>query len=168
MDILGEYGKKKAIYLVTQFNHPREIATAQKDAIRCLLQKGIQVRNQTVLLRGVNDNGETLANLLSGLTGIGAVPYYVFQCRPVRGVKSRFQIPLMEGVEIVARAKSQQNGVGKCFRFAMSHPLGKIEILGRDEGEKTCLNFTRANMNRTKGVCFVWHSRLRTPGWMKS
>ena len=59
--------------------------------MRELLVRGVQVRNQTVLLRGVNDNGKVLGDLLSGLTRIGISPYYVFQCRPVTGVKGRFR-----------------------------------------------------------------------------
>jgi len=141
LDILEKFGKRKALYLVTQFNHPRELAGEQKDAVRCLQQRGIQVRNQTVLLRGVNDSAETLGSLLQGLTGLGVTPYYVFQCRPVRGVRSRFQVPLLEGAAIVAEAKSMQNGFGKCFRFAMSHPRGKIEILGPGEGQNMFFKF---------------------------
>lgn len=129
LDIFAHYAKKKAIYLVTQFNHPREITPQAIKAIRAMIERGVQVRNQTVLLRGVNDSGEVLGKLLSGLTRIGVVPYYVFQCRPVRGVKERFQVPIREGIQIVDAAKARQNGFGKAIRYAMSHPRGKIEII---------------------------------------
>ena len=99
--------------------------------MRELMVRGVQVRNQTVLLRGVNDSGEVLGELLSGLTRIGVSPYYIFQCRPVTGVKGRFQVPIAEGIGIVDDAKSRQNGIGKSVRYAMSHPRGKIEIIGR-------------------------------------
>lgn len=144
LETLTEYGKKKALYLVTQFNHPREIASKQVDAIQCLLRCFTQIRNQTVLLRGVNDNAETLGTLLQELTKIGIAPYYVFQCRPVRGVKGRFQVPLLEGVKIVDGAKAMQNGLGKSFRFAMSHPRGKIEILGTTEKNHMLFKFHQA------------------------
>lgn len=124
-----EYARKKALCLVTQFNHPRELTRQAAKAIRAMLERGVQVRNQTVLIRGVNDNGETLGKLLSGLTRLGIVPYYIFQCRPVTGVKGHFQVPLSEGIKIVDDAKSHQNGFGKGVRYAMSHPLGKIEIV---------------------------------------
>ena len=92
---------------------------------------GIIVKNQTVLLRGINDKPEILGKLLRDLTAAGVVPYYIFQCRPVRGVGTQFQVPLEEGVKIVDGAKNMQNGQGKCIRYCMSNPQGKVEILGR-------------------------------------
>ena len=88
------------------------------------------VRNQTVLLRGVNDDPEILSDLFGRLTGIGVLPYYIFQCRPVTGVKSQFQVPLKEAFCIVEEARGRMNGQAKSFRFVMSHKSGKIEILG--------------------------------------
>lgn len=92
--------------------------------------RGVQVRNQTVLLKGVNDEAATIGLLLRRLTQTGVVPYYVFQCRQVTGVKNRFQVPLLEGVRIMDKAKNMQNGIGKGLRYAMSHPREKKEILG--------------------------------------
>ena len=129
LDMFAHYAQKKAIYLVTQFNHPRELTDEAVRAVRAMIDCGVQVRNQTVLLRGVNDSGEVLGQLLSGLTRIGIAPYYVFQCRPVTGVKERFQVPILEGIRIVDAAKARQNGFGKSIRYAMSHPRGKIEIV---------------------------------------
>ncbi len=128
--ILEEYGSKKQIYVVTQFNHPREVTPEAIEAIHLLRGAGIVVKNQTVLLKGINDSPEVIGELLSSLTKIGVVPYYIFQCRPVRGVLNHFQVPLKRGREIVDAAKAMQNGQGKCLRYAMSHPTGKIEILG--------------------------------------
>lgn len=61
---------------------------------------------------------------------IGVNPYYVFQCRPVKRVKSHFQVPLAEGCRIVEKARGMLDGLSKRFRYAMSHENGKIEILG--------------------------------------
>ncbi|MCK5023161.1 MAG: KamA family radical SAM protein, partial [Candidatus Aenigmarchaeota archaeon] len=88
------------------------------------------VSNQTVLLKGVNDNPDTLADLMNGLTRIGVVPYYVFQCRPVKRVKTHFQVPFVKGYKIVEESKKQLNGHGKRFKYVMSHKTGKIEIVG--------------------------------------
>lgn len=130
IEILREYSKKKPIYVITQFNHPREFTETSIKAVKMIQELGIQMRNQTVLLRGVNDDPEVLGTLLRELTRQEIVPYYIFQCRPVTGVKDRFQVPLLEGVKIVDAAKGMQSGIGKCVRYCMSHPLGKIEILG--------------------------------------
>ena len=136
LELFETYGKRKALSVVTQFNHPRELTEQARQAVQALTRRGVLVRNQTVLLRGVNDSGETLGALLSGLTRWGAVPYYIFQCRPVTGVRSGFQVPLRQGLRIVDEAKSRQNGFGKAVRYVMSHPLGKIEIVCQSpEGE---------------------------------
>ncbi len=133
-EILRKYAEKKALCLVTQFNHPRELTEEALSAVKIIRDCGVQVRNQTVLLRGVNDRPEVLGELLRKLTAASVIPYYIFQCRPVKGVKEYFQIPLREGIRIVDGARSMQNGIGKSVRFAMSHPIGKIEILGTNPG----------------------------------
>ncbi|MEG0376117.1 MAG: KamA family radical SAM protein [Raoultibacter sp.] len=130
LDILEKYQARKQLFVVTQFDHPREITPEATAAVQAVLSLGIPVRNQTVLLRGVNDDPYVLGDLLKKLTAIGAEPYYVFQCRPVSSVKSQFQVSLKEGIRIVEAAKALQNGMGKSFRYCMSHVTGKIEILG--------------------------------------
>jgi len=141
LDLFEEYGRRKPLWVVTQFNHPRELTEQARRAVRALIERGVQVRNQTVLLRGVNDSGQVLGDLLSGLTRMGVVPYYIFQCRPVTGVRGGFQVPLREGIRIVDDAKSRQNGFGKAVRYAMSHPRGKIEILCQDEEGSVLFKF---------------------------
>jgi len=82
-----------------------------------------------------------LGKLLGKLTRVGIAPYYIFQCRPVTGVKERFQVPIEEGIRIVDAAKARQNGFGKSVRYAMSHPRGKIEIIGGLPGGETVFKF---------------------------
>ncbi len=128
--ILERYNKIKPITIVTQFNHPNELTEEARKAIAMLRYSGCMVRNQTVLLKGVNDNADTLALLMKNLLSSGVMPYYVFQCRPVEGVKNQFQVPLKRGIEITDGAKGMLSGLEKPFRYVMSHPEGKIEILG--------------------------------------
>ncbi len=131
LNILAHYSEKKQLYVVTQFNHPREVTPEAIAAVKTLMKLGIVVKNQTVLLKEINDDPAVLGELLSRLSACGVVPYYVFQCRPVRGVLNHFQVPFERGFEIVDQARSMQNGQGKCIRYAMSHPTGKIEIIGK-------------------------------------
>jgi len=129
--ILSRYSRPdRRIYVVTQFNHPNEITKQSIKAVDNLIKSDVIVNNQTVLLKGVNDDPATLANLQNKLASIGVNPYYVFQCRPVKRVKQHFQVPLCKGIEIVEKAKARCNGYGKRFRYIMSHRTGKIEILG--------------------------------------
>ena len=134
--LLKEYTiQEKRIYITTQFDHPREITEHSTAAVRCLTDAGLVVSNQTVLLRGVNDDARTIVDLQRDLVRIGVVPYYMFQCRPVKRVKQIFQVPLMQGFRIIQRAKSELDGYSKRFSYVMSHRTGKIEIVGIKDDE---------------------------------
>ena len=152
--LLKTYVNKKQIYVVTQFNHPREITEESSAAVETLISIGIPVRNQTVLLKGVNDDSDVLGLLLKKLTRIGVLPYYIFQCRPVTGVMNHFQLPLTEGYDIVQKALQMQNGQGKCCRFMMSHETGKIEILGLAEEGKMIFKYHQAKYSADAGRIF--------------
>ena len=152
-EILSRYSGKKSIIIVTQFNHPNELTDQAREAIRLLYRCGCIVRNQTVLLKGVNDSPQVLTELMNGLASCQVMPYYVFQCRPVEGVKNQFQVPLEEGVEIVDKAKAWMSGPAKAFRYVMSHPTGKIEILGKD-GDEMLFKYHQAKYDKDQGRIF--------------
>lgn len=131
LKLLKKYSEKtKKIYIVTHFNHPREITKKSVEAINKLLACGLIINNQTVLLKGVNDNPTVLSELMLKLTSIGVNPYYVFQCRPVKRVKHHFQIPLVKAYKIIEEAKKKLDGHSKRFKYIMAHKTGKIEIIG--------------------------------------
>lgn len=79
-------GRSKRLWVNTQFNHPREITPESTAACARLVEAGIPVSNQTVLLRGINDDADTLVALCAGLERIRVRPYYVFLCDPVSGL----------------------------------------------------------------------------------
>jgi KamA family protein len=165
LEILSQYSRpNRRVYVVSQFNHPNEITNQSTTAVDNLIKSGVIVSNQTVLLKGVNDDPVTLANLQNGLVGIGVVPYYVFQCRPVKRVKSHFQVPLCRGIEIVEKAKTNCNGHAKRFRYIMSHRAGKIEILGIFEDE-IYFKYHQAKDRRKLGKFFT-RPVDETAGWL--
>ena len=136
LNILREHSRPdRRIYVVTQFNYPREITKKSIKAVDNLIKSGVVLNNQTVLLKGVNDYPRTLAKLQNRLVDIGVNPYYVFQCRPVKRVKYSFQIPICKGIDIIETAKKSCNGHSKRFKYIMSHKTGKIEILGIVDNE---------------------------------
>ena len=153
--LLEGHGEKKQIIIVTQFNHPRELTPEAVQAVRMLQNVGCIIRNQTVLLKGVNDHADVLARLMNGLVSYGIIPYYIFQCRPVIGVQNQFQVPLMRGIEIVEAAKQQMNGQAKSVRYAMSHPTGKIEILGKNGTNKMLFKYHQAKYDKDHGRIFT-------------
>jgi len=165
LSILNEYSRPtKRIYVVTQFNHPVEITEQSTKAIDLLNRVGVVVNNQTVLLKGVNDDPLTLAELKNKLVGIGVNPYYLFQCRPVKRVKSHFEVPLYRGYELVEAAKRQLNGHSKRFKYIMSHRTGKIEIVGVMDDE-IFFKYHQAKNPRNIGRFFKRKLNL-TAGWL--
>lgn len=162
---LRRYNEKKQLMVVTQFNHPREITPEAKKAVHELRVRGLTVCNQTVLLKGVNDDAQVLGELLKRLVSIGCRPYYVFQCRPVTGVENRFQLPLREGVKIVESAKALQSGMGKSFKYCMSHPTGKIEILGEAEDGRMLFKYHEAKDQSNCGKLMTLELP-RDAGWL--
>ncbi|MBT5387869.1 MAG: EF-P beta-lysylation protein EpmB [Porticoccaceae bacterium] len=78
--------------VVLHINHGNEINLQVTEAVQRMTNLGIRVMNQTVLLKGVNDNAETLAQLSEKLFDIGAMPYYLHLLDQVQGA-SHFDIP---------------------------------------------------------------------------
>ncbi len=76
---------RRPLWVNTQFNHPCEITADSMAACEQLIGRGIPVSNQAVLLRGVNDDVDTLRVLCNSLQRNMIRPYYVFQCDPVTG-----------------------------------------------------------------------------------
>ena len=155
LEILKKYNKVKQILIVTHFNHVNEITPEAKKAVDALIGCGCVVRNQTVLLKGVNDDPKTLAGLLNRLVSIGVIPYYVFQCRPARGALDEFQIPLLRGAVILDEARKMMNGQAKSIHYCMSHVTGKIEILGAMEDGKMLFKYHQAKYEKDASRIFV-------------
>jgi lysine 2,3-aminomutase len=84
-----ERGRKlhKEVVLHTHFNHPKEITAITERAMNKLMERGITVRNQTVLQRGVNDTPETMTLLVKRLGHVNVHPYYVYLHDLVHGVE---------------------------------------------------------------------------------
>ncbi len=75
----------RPLRLILHINHPRELAPEVAEALQRLVDRGIPVHTQTVLLKGVNDDADTLADLFRRLVILGASPYYLFQGDLARG-----------------------------------------------------------------------------------
>jgi KamA family protein len=122
----------RRIYIMNDFNHPREISDETLKAVDMLLKAGAVLTNQTPLLKGVNDNPETLRELFEKLSFIGIPPYYVFINRPVKGNKA-FAVPVEEALSIFEQAKVGISGLAERAKLVMSHATGKIEVVGMDD-----------------------------------
>ncbi|MCD4740448.1 KamA family radical SAM protein [archaeon] len=129
VSILAEHSKsRKRIYLVSHFDHAREISDEAVKAINTLTESGVKIYNQAVLLDRVNDSAEALKELFEKLIDSGVTPYYFFQCRPVRGAMHH-RVPFLRGSQAFEDARRDMNGLPKTARYAMSTMAGKIEIV---------------------------------------
>lgn len=155
LEIIAKYSEKKQIYIVTHFNHPKECTKESEEAVNLLRKAGAVIKNQSVLLRGINDSSETLSELFRKLVRMGVVPYYIFQCRPVKSVKNHFQVPLIEGCEIIDNTKKHLDGQEKTFRYIMSHSTGKIEIIGCVQDKKILFKYHQAKDRSRLSKIFV-------------
>ena len=92
-------GRSKKVWANIHVNTAAEALNAAPAAAR-LVEAGIPVSSQTVLLKGVNDTPQKMLALLKALSAARIRPYYVFQCDPVAGVSERFAVPLARAREI--------------------------------------------------------------------
>ena len=83
-ETLARYTSKKTVFVVTQFNHPREITPEAAAAVAALRRAGCIVRNQTVLLRGVNDDPAVLGELLAHRYRVPSVLHFPMPSRDGR------------------------------------------------------------------------------------
>jgi len=125
---------RRRIYLMTHLNHPDELNVHAVEAVSAAIAAGVIICNQTPLIRGVNDDPDTLRELFERLSYIGAAPYYLFQVRPTTGNRT-FTLPIEEGFEIFDAARSRCSGLTGRVRYAMSHVMGKIEVVGLSDEE---------------------------------
>jgi KamA family protein len=95
--------------VVVHANHPAEVVDDCAAALRRLVRSGLTVLNQAVLLKGINDNTDTLAELCTRLANLGVVPYYLHQLDRVAGTL-HFEVPEAEGRRLVAELAGRLPG----------------------------------------------------------
>ena len=116
--------------VVVHSNHPAELDTATSEALRRFINAGIPVLNQAVLLKGVNDDADVLAELSERLVNLAAMPYYLHQLDPVTG-SLHFQVPVERGLEIIAALRRRLPGYA-VPRYVQEIPgeAHKIDLTG--------------------------------------
>ena len=109
--IIKKHQTGAPFYLMTQFNHPAELTDEAIKAVNGFLDLGIPAMNQSVLLRGVNDDPDTLIELCNKLLYHRIKPYYLFQGDLVRGTQ-HLRVPIEKGLEIEKRMRIELSGLG--------------------------------------------------------
>ena len=114
--------------MVLHINHPQEIDAPVQRACRDLRESGVTLLNQSVLLRGINDDVTTLCTLSHALFAAGVLPYYLHQFDPVQGAM-HFALPVAEGRALMAGLRERLPGylvpryVQEIPGSAAKHPL---------------------------------------------
>ena len=116
------------LWVMTHFNHPKEISPQAARACLRLVDAGFPINNQTVLLRGVNDDADTLAALFRGLVKIRVRPYYLLQMDPVRGT-GHLRTPLARGIALMEQLQGNLAGIA-LPKFIVDTPggMGKVPV----------------------------------------
>ena len=120
---------KHRVWLQLHFIHPAELTEEMTRACDTLAEAGVPMVSQTVLLKGINDDTDTLAELFYGLLERRVKPYYLFQCDPVLG-SSSFRTPVEKGLQIMRELQGRISGLAMPT-FAIDAPGGggKISLL---------------------------------------
>jgi L-lysine 2,3-aminomutase len=129
-------GTRLAPIVVIHANHPAELEGPAAAAIGRLVDAGVPVLNQAVLLRGVNDNIEALAGLSERLVDLRAIPYYLHQLDRVAGA-AHFEVPVARGLLLMKQLRARLPGyaVPRYVREVAGRPY-KIPLEFADDEEK--------------------------------
>ncbi len=109
-ELLGALRPYHPLWVMTHFNHPKELTGESLAACVRLADAGFPVLNQTVLLAGVNDDASTLETLFRGLVRARVRPYYLLQADPVRGT-SHLRTPLGRGLALMEALQGRLTGI---------------------------------------------------------
>ncbi len=97
------------LWINVHVNHPRELTTEVRDALGRLSDAGIPLGNQAVLLKGVNDDAETLKTLFQKLIRARVRPYYLYQCDLIQGT-NHLRVPVARGLELMDQIRGHTTG----------------------------------------------------------
>lgn len=115
--------KYQPIWINTHFNHPRELTEYSKAACERIVDAGIPLGNQSVLLKGVNDQPGVLKELMLKLVAARVRPYYLYQCDLSQGI-GHFRTPVETGIEIMKGLRGHISGFA-VPTFVIDAPGGK-------------------------------------------
>ena len=138
--------KHHPLWLSIHTNHPRELTTEVRDALALLANHGVPLGNQSVLLRGVNDNAEVMKSLVHKLLMCRVRPYYLYQCDLIQG-SSHLRTSVADGIDIIEQLRGHTTGYA-IPQFVIDAPGGggKVPlnpdyVLVRDEQRVVIRNY---------------------------
>lgn len=125
VEILHKYN----VFVATQFNHAVELTPEAINAANQLSNNGIQVRNQMVLLKGINDNKYVIQKTNEEMVKAKIIPYYLFHPKKVKGT-SHFYVNIDTGLEIMKHLEGHTSGMCKpTYIVNSSKGFGKVPLI---------------------------------------
>lgn len=125
--VLGTF-HEKPVWVNTQCNHPKEITETTAKAVFDLMTCGVNVGNQAVLLKGINDDVDTLRELHQKLLRVRIRPYYLFYCEPAPGI-DHFRTPVEKGSQLIRDAlRGHTTGLAQPMHVIATR-IGKIPLM---------------------------------------
>ena len=116
------------LWLMTHFNHPKELTDESITLCRKIIKSGIPILNQTVLLKGVNDDADVLEKLFRQLISIKVKPHYLYHVDPVRGVR-HFATGINKGLEILKEFRTKLSSLAvPTFAIDLPEGGGKVAL----------------------------------------
>ncbi|MBU1211130.1 MAG: KamA family radical SAM protein [Alphaproteobacteria bacterium] len=138
--------KHHPLWMSIHVTHPSELTPEMTQAVTRLADAGIPLGSQTVLLKGINDEVETMKSMMHGLLMRRVKPYYLYQCDPITG-SAQFRTPVDKGIEIIEGLRGHTTGYA-VPQYVIDAPGGggKIPLLpeyvvGRDGDDLLLRNF---------------------------
>ena len=128
-DELAALLRQYRVQLSTQFNHACEITPEAVEAIDTLVDSGVIVRNQMVLLHNVNDDKYCIQKTNEELQKYRVVPYYLFHPKDVKSTE-HFQVDISKGLEIMKHLEGRTSGMCKpTYVYNSPGGLGKVPLV---------------------------------------
>ena len=127
-ELVTELRPHHPLWVMTHFNHPRELTPAAERACQLLVDGGFPIMNQTVLMAGINDRPAVLEQLFRGLMRWRVRPYYLLQMDPVAGT-AHLRTPLAVGISIMEALQGRVSGIA-LPKLIVDTPggMGKVPI----------------------------------------
>ena len=128
-DELASLLRKYKVQVSTQFNHACEITPEAVNAIDILVDHGVLVRNQMVLLHNINDDKHCIQKTNEELQKYRVIPYYIFHPKDIKGTK-HFQVDISKGLEIMKHLEGRTSGMCKpTYVYNSPLGLGKVPLV---------------------------------------
>jgi lysine 2,3-aminomutase len=122
-EIISKY---HPLWVNTHYNHPKELTSDAAEACDRITRAGAPLGNQTVLLKGINNDAEILRELVNGLVKMRVRPYYLYQAQLIGGTK-HFRTTIEEGMKIMEQLRGRTSGFA-IPTYVLDTPHGKVPL----------------------------------------